>query len=115
MYLVEDCSNWMEIYPDVSEEIQMDLPPEKVSRVRMSVYIDADHAHDLITRGSITGTLVTPSNTSIRLRSKRQKTVETSAYSSELVASRIATELILEIRYILRSLGVALDGTELML
>jgi hypothetical protein len=32
------------------------------------------------------------------------------AYGSELVASRVATELILETRYMLRSLGVALDG-----
>jgi hypothetical protein len=31
------------------------------------------------------------------------------------VASRIATELILEIRYMLRSLGVALDGPALMI
>jgi hypothetical protein len=31
------------------------------------------------------------------------------------VASRVATELILEIRYMFRSLGVALDGQLLML
>jgi hypothetical protein len=31
------------------------------------------------------------------------------------VASRVSTELILEVRYILRSLGVALDGPALML
>ena len=37
---------------------------------------------------------------------KHQNTVETSAYGSELVASRIATELILEVRFMLRSLGV---------
>jgi hypothetical protein len=47
--------------------------------------------------------------------SKRQKTVETSTYGSEFVASRVATEIILEIRYMLRSLGVALDGPALML
>jgi hypothetical protein len=41
--------------------------------------------------------------------------VKTSTYGSELVASRIATELIIEIRYMLRSLGVALDGPALML
>ena len=41
--------------------------------------------------------------------------METSTYSSELVASRIATELILEIRFMLRSLGVTLDGPTLML
>ena len=47
-------------------------------------------------------------NTPVRWASKQQKTVETSTYSSELVASRIATELILEIRCMLRSLGVTL-------
>jgi hypothetical protein len=41
--------------------------------------------------------------------------VKTSTYGSELVASRVSTELILEIRYMLRSLGVALDGSELIL
>jgi hypothetical protein len=51
----------------------------------------------------------------IRWVSKRQKIVETSTYDSELVASRISTELILEIRYMLRSLGVSVDGSELVL
>jgi hypothetical protein len=41
--------------------------------------------------------------------------VETSTNGSELMASRVATEFILEIRYMLRSLGVALDGPALML
>jgi hypothetical protein len=46
MYPVEDHSNWMEFYPDSSEEIPKDLPPEKGSRVRMTVDVDADHVHD---------------------------------------------------------------------
>jgi hypothetical protein len=74
----------------------------------MTVYVDADHAHDLVTRRSITGILVMLNNTPIRLIFKGQKTVETSTYEIESVASRIATELILEIRYMLRSLGVTL-------
>jgi hypothetical protein len=41
--------------------------------------------------------------------------VETSIYGSELVASRVTTELILEVRYMLCSLGVGLDGPALML
>jgi hypothetical protein len=98
MYPVEDHSNWMEFYPDASEEIPKDVPPEKVPMVRMTDYVDADHAHDLVTRRSITGILVMLNNTPIRWISKRQKTVETSTYGSELVALRIATELILEIR-----------------
>jgi hypothetical protein len=81
----------------------------------MTVYVEADHAHDLATRRSITGILVMLNYTPNRWISKRQKIVETSTYGSELVALRIATELILEIRCILRSLGVALDGPALML
>jgi hypothetical protein len=81
----------------------------------MTVYVDDDHAHDLVTRRSITGILVMLTNTPIRWISKRQKTVETSTYGSEFVASRVTTELILEVRYMLRALGVALDGPVLML
>jgi hypothetical protein len=83
--------------------------------VRMTVYVEADHVHDLFTRKLITGILVIINNMHIRWISKHQKTVETSTYGSWLVASRIATNLILEVRNILRSLRVALDGTALML
>jgi hypothetical protein len=118
VYPVEDHSNWMEFYPDAgdaSEEIPKDLSPEKAPRVRMTVYVDEDHAHDLVIRRSIKGILFTLNNTPIRWISKRQKTVETLTYGSESVASRVAMELILEIRYMLWSLGVALDGQALML
>jgi hypothetical protein len=89
VYPVEDHSNWMEFYPDPSEEIPKDLPPEKGPRFRMTVYVDADHAHDLVTRRYISGILFMLNNTPIRWISKRQKTVETSTYGSELVASRL--------------------------
>jgi hypothetical protein len=92
------------------KKIPNDLPTPKGPKVRMTVYVDADHAHDLVTRRSITGILVMLNNTLFRWVSKRQKTVETSKYGSELVASRIATELTLEVRYMLQSLGVVLDG-----
>jgi hypothetical protein len=82
VYPVEDNSYWMEFYPDASEEIPKDLPPEKGPRIRMTVYFDADHAHDLVTRRSIIGILVMLNNTPIRWISKRQKTVETSTYGS---------------------------------
>ena len=83
--------------------------------MRITVYVDADHAHDLVTRRSVTGIILFLNNTPVRAISKRQKTVETSTYGSELVAARIATELILETRFMLRSLGVPLDGPALML
>jgi hypothetical protein len=115
VYPVEDHSNWMEFYPDAGEEIPKDLPPEKGPRVRMTVYVDVDHAHDLVTRKSITEILVMLNKTPNRWISKRQKKDEISFYDSDFMASRFATELILEVRYMPRSLEVALDEPELML
>jgi hypothetical protein len=114
LYPVEDHSIWMEFYPNASEEIPKDPPPEIEPRVRMTVYVDADHTHDLVIRRSITRILVMLNNMPIRWISKRQKTVDTSTYGPELVASRVATELILEVRYIFRPLGVELDGPALI-
>jgi hypothetical protein len=93
VYPVEDHSNWMEFYSDAGKDIPKDFPPEKRSSVRMTIYVDADHAHELVIRRSITGILVMLNDTPIRWISKRQKTVETSTYGSELEASRISTTL----------------------
>jgi hypothetical protein len=102
IYSVEDHPYWRDFYPDAKEEIPNGLPMSKGPKVRMTVYVDADHAHDLVTRRSITGILMMLNNMPISWVSKRQKTVETSTYGSELVASRVATELILKVRFILR-------------
>ena len=107
--------NWKEFYPDASEDIPPDIPTPKGKGIRMTIYVDADHAHDQVTRRSVTGILLYINNTPIRWVSKRQKTVETSTYSSELVAARIAVELVVEYRYMLRMLGVPVGEPAMML
>jgi hypothetical protein len=52
--------------------------------------------------------------TPVKWYSKRQNTVESSTYGSELVASRIAIEMILEFRYKLRMMGIAINGPAVM-
>ena len=47
----------------------------------------------------------------IKYYCKRQNTVETSSYGSELVAMRIALEAILEIRYKMRMMGLPIQPT----
>jgi hypothetical protein len=91
VYPVEDHPNWKDFYPDAVEEIPNYLSMSKGLKVRMTVYVDADHAHNLVTRRSITVLIRMLNNTPIRWVSKGQKKVETSTYVSELVASRIAT------------------------
>ena len=114
-YPTTDHPNWKEFYPDAEEDIPIDIPIAKGKAIRITVYVDADHAHDLVTRRSITGILLLLNNTPFRFICKRQKTVETSTYGSELVAARVATDLILETRYMLRTIGAKIDGPALML
>jgi hypothetical protein len=62
VYSIEDYSNRVEFYPDSGEEIPKDLLPEKVPRVRMTVYVDADFVNDLFIRISITRILFIQNN-----------------------------------------------------
>lgn len=110
-----DYDNWKEFYPDAKEEMPHRMPTSHGQKARITCYVDADHAHDQLTRRSVTGILLFVNNTPMRWFSKRQKTVETSTYGSELVAARIATDLIVEMRYVLRMLGIPVDGPALML
>jgi hypothetical protein len=48
---------------------------------------------------SVTGIILLVNNTPLVWISKRQKTVESSTYGSELVAARVAIDLIIEMRY----------------
>jgi hypothetical protein len=102
--------NWTEFYPDAEEELPPDMPVPKGKPVTITCFVDADHAHDVVTRRSVTGILMMRNSTPITWLSKRQKTVETSSYGSELVAARVATEMIIEMRYKLRMLGVPIKG-----
>jgi hypothetical protein len=77
--------------------------------------MDTYHTYDLVIRRSLTGDLILRNNTPIQWISKRQKTVVCSIYGSDLVTSKKATELILEVRYMLRWLGVSLNGRTMML
>ena len=108
--LLSDEHKWTEFYHDAEEKLVPNAPEPKGKKVRVTVYVDVDHAHDQVTRRSVTGIILFLNNTPVRYISKRQKTVESSTYGSELVAARIATELIIEVRCMLRDLGVPIDG-----
>ena len=54
-------------------------------------------------------------NTPIQWVSKRQLTAETSTYGSELIATRIAIDMNIEMRYKLRMLGIPVENPGLLL
>jgi hypothetical protein len=62
--------------------------------------------HDMISGKSVTATLHFLNQTPIDWYTKKQATVETATYGSEFVAARTCTEQIIELRTLLRYLGV---------
>ena len=104
-----DC-DWTEFYPDAKEAILKDTPEERGRGILMYCFVDADHAGCKQTRRSHTGVIMHLNNAPILWFSKRQSTVETSTFRSEIVALRIAIELIEDLRYKLRMMGVPIHG-----
>jgi len=102
--------DWFSLYGNVSEEMPYGMPTPKGKPVVINGFFDASHSSCLVTRRSTTGILMFLNNTPILWYSKRQATVETSTYGSEMVAGRIAVEQAIDLRYILRMLGVEVRG-----
>ena len=46
-----------EEYPDATEEIDHDLPEPLIDEIMLTIMVDLDHAHNKVTRRSITGIL----------------------------------------------------------
>jgi hypothetical protein len=103
-----DC-DWSEFFPDAIEDIPEKSPDPYGDPVKLTVYVDADHARNNVTRRSVTGILLLINNTPIIWVSKRQRTVETSTFGSEMIAARMAIDLIIEMRYKLRCLGIRVE------
>jgi hypothetical protein len=96
--------------PNLHEELPTDMPEPKGHPVRISTYEDANLMHDLISGRSMTGILHLLNQTPIYWFSKKQGSVETATYGSEFVAAKTATEQIMDLKYMLRMMGIPLDG-----
>jgi hypothetical protein len=106
--------DWSEFYGDVEEEMPPKMPEPLGSPVTISVFVDANHAGNIVTRRSHTGILIYLQNTPIIWHSRRQNTVETSTFGSEFVALRCARDLIVALRYKLRMFGIPINGPALV-
>jgi hypothetical protein len=102
--------DWKPFYGDIYEEEPLDMPVPLGMPVEISCFVDANHAGNVITRRSHTGLLIFIQNAPNIWYSKKQNTVESSTFGSELVALRIARNLIAALRTKLRLFGVPIIG-----
>ena len=80
------------LYPDSGEKIPHNAPQPRGEGVNINTFVGADHADNRVTRRSHTGIIIYCNMCPIQWFSKRQNSVESSTFSSEIVAMRIATE-----------------------
>ena len=111
--LLEDPTN-REVFEDFGhqyqyfqEELDPKFPKPKIKELQITIFSDADHAHDLVTGRSITGIIAFVGSAPIYWKSTRQTSVQTSTFGSEFTALKKAVEVAITIRYHLRSMGVS--------
>jgi Reverse transcriptase (RNA-dependent DNA polymerase) len=102
--------DWTDFYRGAVEALPGNAPPSRGKSVSMSCFVDANLAGDTVGRRSQTGILIFVNRAPILWHSKRQNTVESSTFGSEIVALKNAIELIEGLRYKLRMFGVTIDG-----
>jgi hypothetical protein len=98
--------DFLEDYPDASEDVGTDFPEAFGPELETSVFFDADHAHDYVTRCSISGLLVFVGCMPVLWQSKRQSCIATSMYCAEFMAMCSAVEEAISIRYMLQCLRI---------
>ena len=101
------------LYPEAVEEIDPKFPQPRGEPLQTSVWFDANNAHDKKTRKSVEGYMLFVGSTLVKAKSKRQGSIASSTYVSEIHAGRTASEEVMDLRYLLRSLGMKLDGPTL--
>ena len=109
-----DDYNWEYVYGNITEELPYNMPNPKGREVKITMFADANLYHDKLTGSSVTGLLMMLNGTPIDWFSKKQSCVETATYGSEFVAARIGVDKVVEMRYMLRILGVPMEGISIM-
>jgi hypothetical protein len=105
-----DGVDWKNIYGDIKEVIPPDAPEPRWKTLIRRLFVDSDHAGDILIRRSRTGFIIYLNNAPVIWYSKRQGTVETSVFGAEFVAMmKVGFEACRGLRYKLRIMGVPID------
>jgi hypothetical protein len=108
MFSNTDPKEFQEYYRGANEELPHRMPRPRGNPVVTSAFVDASHAANKKTRRSHSGHVLFVNRAPVKWFSKRQQTVETSAFSSEFIALKHCIEDIEFLRFKLRMFGVPL-------
>ena len=99
-----------DLYPDAAQLLPHNIPESRGEEVDINLFVDADHAGNRVTCRSHTDIIIMLNMAPVMWFSKKQNTIETSTFGSEITALRIATELVESLVYKFRMFGVPIAG-----
>ena len=102
--------NWKEFYPFASDPEPPNMPKPLGEPVQLTMFVDASHAANVVTRQSRTGVFIFVNCALVMWYSKKQNSIETSSFGSEFMALKTGTEMLEGLRFKLRMMGVPIDG-----
>jgi hypothetical protein len=105
-----DTAKWMQFYGDMKEEDPQNMLPPLGRTVSVTVFVEADHGSNVVTRRSPIGYLPCVMNALMTSFRKKQIMFEASTYGPELVARRIVPDIIVEMRIKYKRIGLPLVG-----
>ena len=105
----DNASDFIEYYRDAKDELPPRMPVPRGRKVYTTAFVDASHASNKVTRRSQTGFIIFVNRAPVIWFSKKQSTVECSAFSSEFLAMRTCIEEVVSLRYKLRMFGVPVE------
>ena len=106
---ITEAGEFKEYYRDAEEELPSRMPKPRGRAVRTYAFVDASHAANKVNRRSHSGHILFVNRAPVKWFSKRQQTVETSAFSSEFIAMKQCIEEVEHMRFKLRMFGIPLD------
>jgi hypothetical protein len=104
-----DPEEFKEYYRDAEEEMPHRMPRPRGMAVVTTAFVDSSHGSNKVTRRSHSGHILFVDRAPVKWLSRRQQTVETSAFSLEFIAMKHCIEDIEYLRFKLRMFGVPLS------
>lgn len=92
-------SDFLEHYRGAREDLPIMMPKPRGKSVAITAYVDASHAGNKATRQSHTGVMLFVNRALVMWHSKKQYSIELSAFASEFTAMKVCIEMIVALRY----------------
>ncbi len=103
--------DWKEFYSEVTKPIPSNASKPLGKPVDAHMFVDSDHTGDKQTRRSNSSFLTYVNTALVDLYSKQQATIATGVFGTEFVAMKTGVDMLRGLKYKLRMMGVAIDGT----